>query len=152
MKKLATILVFVFSFTLSTQAQKERDHKRPKLTTAQQTDLAVKKMTLALDLSEKQQNEIRPLIATKTAERKAFMEKRKEAKKNKKRPTADEIYAMQSKRLDNQIAMNNKMKTILTEKQFEKFLKIQEKRTAKGKKWLKKKAPMRERGKERMEE
>ncbi|WP_439128520.1 hypothetical protein [Polaribacter sp.] len=141
MKNLATILVFVFAFTFTTQAQKnkKRDQRRPKLSVEQHTDLAVKKMTLALDLSEKQQNKIKPLIAAKMAERKAFMEKRKEARKERKRPTADEIYAVKSKMLDNQIAMRNNMKEILNKEQFEKFEKMQKLRKMQGKKMMMKK-------------
>ncbi|QTD38787.1 hypothetical protein JL193_05855 [Polaribacter batillariae] len=136
MKKLASILVFALTF--STQAQRKRNQERPQLTVEQHTDLAIKKMTLALDLSEKQQNRIKPIIASKMAERKAFMEKRKEAIKEKKRPTANEIYAIKSKMLDHQIALKNNMKEILNKEQFEKFIKIQKKRKIKGKKMMRK--------------
>lgn len=141
MKNLATILAFVFAFTFTTQAQKQkkRNHKRPQLTIEQHTDLAVKKMTLDLDLSEKQQKKIKPLIAAKMAERKAFMEKRKEARKERKRPSADEIYALKSKMLDNQIAMRNSMKEILKKEQFEKFEKMQKVRKMQAKKMMMKK-------------
>jgi hypothetical protein len=134
MKKLASILVLVFAFSITTQAQKKRTDKRVKLSVEQQTNLAVKKMTLDLDLSEKQQNDIRPLISKQIAERKNVMEKRKAAKKENKKPTADEIYAMKSKMLDNKIAMKNKMKNLLTKEQFAKFEKMH-----KGKKMKKKK-------------
>ncbi|WP_299670323.1 hypothetical protein [uncultured Polaribacter sp.] len=134
MKNLASILVFVFAFTITTQAQKNRKQERPQLTVEQHTDLAIKKMTLALDLSEKQQNKIKPLIASKMAERKAFMEKRKANKKEEKKPTSDEIYAAKSKMLDQQIAMKNSMREILNKEQFEKFEKMQKKRKMKGKK------------------
>ncbi|AUC86143.1 hypothetical protein CW731_13005 [Polaribacter sp. ALD11] len=140
MKKLATILVFVLAFTLSTQAQKKRGHKRPQLTTEQQTDLTVKRMTLALDLSERQQNQMKPIITSKVVEKKALMEKRKEARKNDKRPSSDEIYAMKSKMLDNRIAMKNSMKDILNKEQFEKFEKMHKKRAAKDKQMMKKKS------------
>lgn len=140
MKKIASILVLVFAFTLTTQAQKDRKEKRPNLSIEQHTDLAVKKMTLALDLSEKQQNEIAPLIKAQAAERKAGMEKRKEARKNRTKPSADEIYAMKSKQLDGQIAFRNTMKNILNKDQFEKFEKMSKKRMHKGKKMMKRKA------------
>lgn len=136
MKNLASILLVVFAFTFTTNAQRKNREERPKFTIAQQTDLAVKKMTLALDLSPKQQNQLKPIIASKMAERKAFMEKRKEARKEKKRPTADEMYAMQSKRLDNEIAIKSSMKDILNKEQFEKFEKMQKKRKMKGKKMM----------------
>jgi hypothetical protein len=72
------------------------------------------------------------------AERKAFMIKRKEAKKADKKPTSDEMYAIKSKMLDNQIAMKNSMKEILNKDQFDKFEKMHKKRMMKGKKMMKK--------------
>ena len=91
MKNLATILVFVFAVTFTSQAQKIRKQKRPNLTTEQHTNLAIKKMTLALDLSEKQQKQIKPILMAQITERKAAMEKRKEERKNKQKPNADKI-------------------------------------------------------------
>ena len=52
MKKTASILILVFAFAFTTQAQ--RKGQGPKFTTEQHAALAVKKITLALDLSEKQ--------------------------------------------------------------------------------------------------
>ncbi|KGL61857.1 hypothetical protein [Polaribacter sp. Hel1_85] len=125
MKKLVSILVLVFAVTFTTQAQKKRGERDSKLTAEQHTTLVVKKMTLALDLSDKQQKQIKPLIMAKMAERKASMEKRKAARADKKRPTADEMYAMQTKRLDSQILMKKRMKDILNKEQFAKFEKMQ---------------------------
>ena len=125
MKNLVSILVLVFAITFTTQAQKKRGNKHPKLTAEQHATLAIKKMTLALDLSDKQQKQIKPLIIAKMTERKAAMEKRKAAKQKKERPSADEIYAMKNKMLDKQILMKKKMKNILNKEQFEKFEKMQ---------------------------
>ena len=124
MKQFASILVLVFAFTLSAQAQKKRNEKRPELSIEQQTNLAIKQMTLTLDLSEKQQNQITPIMTAQAASKKTAMEKRRKMRKNKTKPTADEIYEMKSKFLDNQIAFKNSMKEILSEKQFEKFQKM----------------------------
>ncbi|APZ48024.1 hypothetical protein BW723_02230 [Polaribacter reichenbachii] len=134
MKKLIGIFVLVFVFTLTTQAQKKRGYKKAQMTVEQHTDLAVKRMTLALDLSDKQQNQIKPLIKAQAEERKAGMEKRKEARKSDTKPTADEMYAMQSKRLDAQIAFKSNMKKILNDEQFAKFEKMNKGRKMKGKK------------------
>ena len=125
MKKLASILVLVFAFTLTTQAQKKRKQQKPKLTTEQQTILAVKKLALTLDLTAAQQRQLKPLVATKIADRKAAMEKRKAMRVAKKKPTSDEVFAMKNNLLDKQIAMKNKMKNILNEDQFKKFEKMQ---------------------------
>jgi protein CpxP len=128
MKNLAPILVLVFAFTLTTIAQKKRDHQRWQLTVEQQTELALKKMTLALDLSEKQQLQIKPLLLAKLLEKKAFNTKKKEAKEGKKRPTSDAVYAMKIQLLDQQIAMKKSMKEILNTTQLEKFEKMHKKR------------------------
>lgn len=151
MKNLASVLLVLFAFTLTTNAQRKNRKERPQFTVEQQTELAVKKMTLHLDLSAKQQNQLKPIIASKMADRNAFIEKRKEARKEKKRPTSDEIYAMQSKKLDNEIAMKNTMKDILNKEQFEKFEKMQKKRKMKGKKMMenKRKGKKGERGERR---
>lgn len=142
MKNLATILVFVFAVTFTSQAQKNRKQKRPNLTTEQHTNLAIKKMTLALDLSEKQQKQIKPILMAQITERKAAMEKRKEARKNKQKPTADEIYTMQNKQLDNRIMIKNKMKDILNKEQFEKFEKMQKRRKMMAMKKMKQRKEM----------
>ena len=78
MKKIASTLILVFAFTLTTEAQKKRKEQKPKLTVEQQSSLAVKRITLSLDLSEKQQNQIKPLISAQIASKKAEMQKRKE--------------------------------------------------------------------------
>lgn len=144
MKQFASILVLVFAFTLSAQAQKKRNEKRPDLSIEQQTNLAIKQMTLTLDLSEKQQNQITPIMTAQAASKKTAMEKRREMRKNKTKPTADEIYEMKSKFLDNQIAFKNSMKEILNEEQFEKFQKMAKRKMKKGKD-MKQKAMMKKR-------
>jgi protein CpxP len=144
MKKIASILILVFAFTLTTQAQ--RKGERQKFTAEQHAALAVKKMTLILDLSEKQQNQIRPLIGAQAANKKAAILKRKENRATEERRTSDEIFAIKSTKLDNQIAFKNEMKDILTKEQFEKFKKIRKERKIKR---VKKEKMMKERKKGR---
>lgn len=127
MKNLSSILLLVFTVTFTTQAQRKKGDRNSKLTIEQQTSLTVKRMTLALDLSEGQQNEIKPLLMAEMAGRNTAIKERRAAKKNKEQPTADEIYAIQSKLLDHKIFMRDKMKNILNKEQFEKFDKMQKK-------------------------
>ena len=124
MKNLSSILLLVFTVTFTTQAQRKKGDRNSKLTIEQQTSLTVKRMTLALDLSEGQQNEIKPLLMAEMAGRNTAIKERRAAKKNKEQPTADEIYAIQSKLLDHKIFMRDKMKNILNKEQFEKFEKF----------------------------
>ena len=128
MKKVITLFVLVFAFTFSTQGQNKKAKRASKLTIEQQTTLAVKKMTLALDLSEKQQNDIKPILMAKITERKMAIKKRKAAKKAKERPSANEIYEMKIKQLDGLILIKSKMKNILDEKQYERFEEMQKRR------------------------
>ncbi|WGH75118.1 hypothetical protein P8625_13730 [Tenacibaculum tangerinum] len=121
MKKLFTILVLAVGFTVTTQAQKE---DKQQLTIEQKTELTVKKMTLQLDLTQAQQNQIRPLIAKQVAERHEMWTQRKAMKKSGKKPTADERYAMKSKVLDNRIAYKAEMKRILNEQQYHRYEKM----------------------------
>ena len=86
-------------------------------------------MTLALDLSDKQQQQIKPIVMAKMTDRKDFIEKRKASKENNEKPTSDEIFAIKNKQLDHQIVMKNSIKNILNKEQFEKFEKLHKSRT-----------------------
>ena len=132
MKNIASILILVFLFTLTIKAQKKRDYKQQP-TINQQTSLKVKQMTMVLDLSDKQQQQITPLLKTAIAFRQAAMEKRKEARKQKRRPSSDEIYAIKSQLLDNKISMKRNMKNILNATQFKTFKKMYKQRMKKKK-------------------
>ena len=125
MKKLTSILVFFFVFTLSVQAQKKQYHKKnSSFNTEQIAILKSKKMALHLDLSEKQQQEIRTLLLQRYAEKKAMQEKIKLIKKEGKKPTQEERYQFQKNRLDKQITFKKRIKRILDKNQYEKFEKM----------------------------
>ena len=132
MKNIASILVFIFVFTFTIQAQKKRGYKQ-QLTINQQTSLKVKQMTLALDLSDKQQQQVTPLLRAAIAFRQAAVGKRKEARKQKKRSTSDEVYVVKSQLLDKKISMKRNMKNILNATQFETFKKMYKQRMKKKK-------------------
>lgn len=154
MKKIASILILVFAFTLTTQAQKRgKRMQKEQMTVAQQTTLAVKKMTLALELSDAQQRKVTPLISAQIIDRRAQFEKMKKFKEEKKMPSAEERFNNQNSRLDKQIAFQTEMKSILNKEQYEKFQKMAKarKRGAREKmqkrrkmKWLKEKKERKE--------
>ena len=128
MKKLASLLVFVFALTITTQAQRgehnKRVHKEDNLTSEQRATISVKRLALALDLNKSQINRIKPLFAKQMKERSAMHKKMKAAKKGVKKRVAKRSFAQMNKQLDAQIDFQNKMKNILTEKQYEKFKKL----------------------------
>lgn len=139
MKKTASILLLVFAFTFTTQAQQKKRNKKPNFSIEQRTELAIKRMTLALDLSDKQQDEIKPLLMAQAQDRKAAMKKRKALRDEEKKLSADELFAMKNQKLEAKIEFKNKMKDILKAEQFEKFEKMAKKRKQKGKQMLKRK-------------
>lgn len=141
MKKLASLLVLVFAFTMTAQAQKKHKRKhKEKMTAEQQATLAVKKMTIALELSASQQRQVKPLVLAQINDRRAAYEKMKKHREEKKELSADERYKLANAKLDNQIAFQRKMKSILNEAQFEKFKKLKKgKRKMKGKAMKRKK-------------
>ena len=118
MKKL--ILAIALVMTTLTFAQ-DRKQGREKLTPEQQTELQVKKMTLELDLDEKQQKEIKTILVEQSKKRETKLAEMKAKKEKGEKPTADERFAMKNEMLDNQIAMKARMKKILKPEQFTKW-------------------------------
>lgn len=128
MKKL--ILVAVVFLTVVTFAQQRGSGKMGKnapmnqsenFTPEQQTELQVKRMTLHLDLTTKQQEEIEKIVlenAKKQAVKRAEMQAKRA---DGKTPNAEERFQMQNQRLDNQIAMKAELKKILSKEQMEKW-------------------------------
>lgn len=128
MKKLfiaALIAVTIAGFAQDKKRKTDQGEKEKmeRFTPEQQNELMLKKMTLELDLSSKQQNEMKGMIAERTAKREAMMKAHKD---NKTKPTKDERFAMKSKMLDEQIASKAKMKNILSPEQFAKWEKMKE--------------------------
>lgn len=118
MKKLA--LAAIAFIGLAVQAQ-ERKMERQELTPEQRVELQVKKMTLDLDLNDKQQKDVKALLTAQHKKMEEAKAKRQATKTENKKPTSEERYAMKSKMLDEQIAFKADMKKILTEKQMEKW-------------------------------
>jgi len=125
MKKLALVVVLISGITLSAQRHQGDRGTMQDLSPQEIATLQTKKMTLALDLDQKQQTEVQSLFLTNTTERKNKMDERKSKKEDGNRPSKEERYAMQNERLDHMIAQKASMKKILTEAQFEKWEKMQ---------------------------
>ena len=119
MKKLIIAALLVVGISAFAQDRKDRPARADmeKLTPEQRNELMLKKMTLDLDLNAKQQEQMKEVIAEQTAKREAM---RAERKANQEKNTG-ENFDMITKMMDEQIAMKNKMKGILTAEQFEKW-------------------------------
>ena len=129
MKHLLLTVVLLAGIVVHAQDRGERNRRHSPMkdmTVEQIADLQTKKMTLALDLSDRQQSQVMELELERAEMRKAKAEERKTAKAEGKRekPDSDERYAMMSERLDRQIAHKENMRSILNKDQFEKWEKL----------------------------
>ena len=139
MKKVIIAVLLLAGFT--TMAQKgERGTRDGRdgmqdLSSEQMATLQTKKMTLVLDLTQKQQEQIKSLQLEKAKRRKAKMEgdeAQKEAGEAKK-PTSEERFTMMNGRLDRQIAQKAEMKKILSDEQYKKWDQHQQRKNKHGK-------------------
>ena len=104
----------------------QRMEKMKALSPEQEATLWSKKMTLKLDLNETQQDQMYALILEKAQARdQRFKNLRKE------RPTKEQIYKMEVDRLDQEIAMKKALKSILTERQLERWELMENKKSLK---------------------
>jgi len=130
MKKLVSIALMAL-FTIGAFAQDGRKKQRKQEFTVDQiATLKTKKMTLLLDLSSQQQEQILEINKQKVTEHKAKKAARKALKESDSKPTSDEIFNMKNDRLDDMIAHKADMKKVLTTEQFETW---QQARKKKGK-------------------
>lgn len=143
MKNAIVMALMVIGFTSFAQEKETkkterqaRITERETMTPEQRADLRVKQMTLELDLTEKQRTEIKKIVLENSKKTDAKRAEMKAKKEEAKTMTADERYALQNERLENQIAMKAEMKKILTPAQFEKF---EEKQAIQKQKMTKKK-------------
>ena len=138
MKTLILAMMMVAGVTMNAQPNdaKKFDHKGPRtehhepFTPEQRAELRAKHLTLALDLTDKQQKELQKLYVNQQKEREQFMALHKTDREAGKKPTPDELFALQNKRLDAQIVMQRAIKKILTQEQYVKYEQIKERRQA----------------------
>lgn len=143
MKNILYALAILCTLNLAAQEKPEHGGRNGKmkaqkeflqsLTPEQQATLQTKKLTLALDLSEPQQQRVLALQTKTATERKAKMEARKAKKEKGEKPTNEERYQMMNEHLDAKITFKKSMKEILTTDQYERWEKMQAQRS-KGRK------------------
>lgn len=128
MKKIVSIILLVFAFTLNAEAQKKG--RKPN------AEKMLKKMSSELNLTDDQQAKIKPLLIAELAERKVMNKKRKAMKESGEKPSREQRKEMRKERLAKETAMNSKLANILDKEQFAKYEKIQkEKKEMQRKKW-----------------
>jgi hypothetical protein len=139
MKKLILLAALVMSSAIF--AQENHSDKKDKmahlkdLSPEQMATLRTKKMTLSLDLSKAQQDKVYALHLDEAKTRKEQRAKRNHNKGTEKpNLSSDEKFNKMNERLDKKIAAKNKIKSILSEEQFEKWGHLQHKNTQRKRK------------------
>lgn len=120
MKKLfiaALLFVGVVSFAQDINQKPTRD-QREKLTPEQRKEKHLQKLTSDLNLDIKQQEQVKQLIAEKSAKAEKFKESRADSKTP---PTAEEKAAFRKQMEADKTATDSKMKSILTAEQYAKW-------------------------------
>lgn len=124
MKKVFIAVLLIVGLTSFAQEGKKKDSKRSemeKLSPEQKKQLHLKKLTLELGLNESQQKEIGKIMAEQSGKREVAMAERKANMEKGVKPSADERFAKQNKRLDEEMVVKEKVKKILTPEQFAKW-------------------------------
>jgi len=137
MKNLLFAALMITAMSLSAQPFEE-NKERPNFTPDQIAELQTKKMTLHLELTENQQQQILEINKRNAIQRKQKIEKRKGLREKGEKPTNEELFKIKSTRLDKQIAHQSEMKTILNEQQFETWKKTRANKKMQLKKRVKK--------------
>jgi len=130
MKNLVVIAIAFLTLNATAQDRRQerkgQDHRKEimkDMTPEEVANLKTKKLTLKLDLTEKQQRQVETILLKQSVER----QKKREAHQNreeKEKPSKEEFLEMKNERLDNQIELKQKMKDILTDEQYAEFKKM----------------------------
>jgi len=123
MKKVFVMMLLAVGLTAVAQEKNPSVNRgeMEKLSPEQRNELRLKKLTMELNLNDNQQKEIGKIIAEQSAKREAMLAERKANKEKGIKPSADERFARESKKLDEEKAMQDKLRKILTPDQYKKW-------------------------------
>lgn len=122
MKKL--ILVMVLLVGLTTFAQGKRGEGKNRPNPEEQVEKMVARMTAELNLSDKQQNEVKVFLLEQAKTREAKRMQMKERREKGQKPTDEEIAQLKKERADEELAAKTKMKKILSEEQYKQWSEV----------------------------
>lgn len=125
MKK--AILAAVLLASALTFAQTD---KREKITPEQRVEQQLKEMTISLNLTEKQQTEVKAVLLEQSKKREGKKAEMKAMREGGDKLTDEQRAEMKKRMIDEQLELKTKMKKILTEEQLKK---MQKNRREKGK-------------------
>jgi protein CpxP len=119
MKKIILTITIILGLSLNSYAQKQKKtHEKSEFTIEQQTTIAVKKLTISLDLTQAQQEKMRPLLLVAITQKKEIMEQKQKNIANQKEISKKKLYENLVKRLDQEIAFHAAVKKVLNKEQY----------------------------------
>lgn len=123
MKKVFVIAFLVVGLTTFAQEGKPAAKKAEiqKMTPQEKSELRLKRITAILNLNEKQQKEIAPILEEQQQKREQIVAEFKAMKEKGTKPTEEERAARIKQRSDDQKAMREKLQKILTPEQLSKW-------------------------------
>lgn len=132
-----TIIVTVaLVFTSLTFAQKG-EMKRERMKPEEKIEKQLEKMTSELNLTDEQQQKIKPLLEAQSKNREAKKEEMKDLKANGEKLSPEDRLKMREEMKENQSEMKNNLAKILSAEQMEKWENHQNERKEKMKERLK---------------
>lgn len=123
---LAAVMMMMGVTVMAQHGERRHEPLKPE----QKAEVASKKMTLALNLNEKQQKDVQKLFLDKARKNEQARAQRKADSAAGKKATADDRFAMMNRRLDERIAMKAEIKKVLTAEQFSKWETMNQKRNS----------------------
>jgi hypothetical protein len=141
MKKLIMAVLAICTIQIAAAQQNDKRKAMANLEPDEIATLKTKKMALHLDLTDAQQKEVYKINLENAKMRKTHRAERNARKESGEatKPTKEERLAMANQKLDRQIEVKAKMKTILDDEQYAKWEKAMTKRASKTKEKGKKK-------------
>ena len=126
MKKVILIAIAFISLQAIAQDKNRGDRDgrlMQDLSTEEMATIKTKKMTLHLDLTEAQQAKVKTVLLEEATQRKQNMESHRALRDNKdnEKPSKEARIKMINEKLDHQIAMKQKMKSVLNDQQYAKW-------------------------------
>lgn len=124
MKKVFLAALLVVSLTTFAQEGRKPGSKRAemeKMTPEQRSELRLKRVSAILNLTEKQQKEIAPILEEQQQKREKALANFKAMKEKGTKPSVGELAARAQVREDDQKAMKDKLQKILTPEQMKKW-------------------------------
>jgi len=125
MKYLFSLLLIGMSFITVAQTKVEMRKSFEHFTPEQNAELQTKRLALALELTPTQQKQVLKINQKRAVELKKHVEFIKSKKDSELKMSSDERFKMINKRLDQMLAMQNEMKNILSDDQYEQWKNMQ---------------------------